>query len=332
MARPVVHLLVVVAAVVAGTACSVQVVGTPSAAPVSSPPGRELRNPDRIAAADALGDLTTWDPCSVVNPDTLRGVTKAWLDERESLDYCRITVDTGKGRAFTTIGWLYKASALDLKDFKSETRDGGLKVVSAGHKGRACVRYLVFDDDVSMSVETYPEGDDPAVDLCGVSDVVVDHVIEAVPRGRAESFDFAQNSIGRMRACDEVGNDIAAKVPGLERSESVSGLSGHQCRWRVVDEFPELSVRFHIGYNPSGRRETLAGRDANVASNEVSDQVEKSSLCTVTGEHIRFQHRSGEKLNELVSITVLLPPGQAEAACDGARAVAAELFPKLPRS
>jgi hypothetical protein len=326
MSRP--ALFGVALSVVVAAACAVPVSGSPVAAPpTAAETGRALPNPDRIAAADALGDPRTWDPCTVVDPPKVTGFGGAYFGVPRSLDYCTVDVSTDKGRAAVRIGRLEKFSVRHLADYRSVDRQGGLRVVHVGTRGGACVRVLVFDDGIGLSVDSEAEPPSQPVDTCGVADAVMEQVIDAVVHGRAGSFEYPAGSLGMVDACSLVTPEMVAHVPGLAKAKAAPqpSVSGHECVWARGQS--RLVLSFVLGRPTSDVAEQFAGRETAFFSDDNEDK--DYSVCQVTGVHIPFPNKVIPR-HEQVLLLVFLPSGQSAAACDAARAVAAALWPKLP--
>jgi hypothetical protein len=308
------------------TACSVHLHGTPLA---DTPSTKSFPNPDRIEAEDALGDLTTWNPCSVVDLDEL---PKAWtttVDSPAAFEECSIAVTTDDGVvAEIQVGYLYESDH-DLNDDGAESRAGGLIVVPNYDSANACARDIVFADSIALEVRTWSENQDKTDALCAISDEVVDHVVDAVMAGRAESLRFPDNSLGEIDACELVTAEVVAVVPGLSPAvRPEPQVSTHSCWWANETADAMLNIEFEIGHLPVGDSgSTVDGRFTAVT--QYADG-EDSSLCLADGEHVPFKYDSKQGLMERVAIYVYQKPGQVEAACTAASAVAAALWPKLP--
>jgi hypothetical protein len=311
--------------VVVTTACSVEVDGTAKAAESSR---RYFEHPDRINAADALGELTTWNPCSVVDPDSL---PESWHGTRRipvGFDYCVMEVTTDDDvAAEVQVGYLYR-STHDLDEHESGKRDGGITVVEADFEDGSCTRDIVFADGIALEVLSWPFEDDVDA-VCEISDEVADQVVEAVLSGRAESLSLPDDSIGELDPCELVSPDIAAAVPGITGDmQSGSEVSRHTCWWESPNGVTALNVEFQLGGNPVGDEEkTVHGRSTTITQ---YPDYDGSSLCVVEGEHVPFEHPEKSGLVESAGIWVYLEPGQVEAACVAANAVADKLWPELP--
>lgn len=301
--------------------CSVHRTG-PSMAAAST---RSFPDPDRIQAEDALGDLTTWNPCSVVD---LAALPKPWtsiMDSPAAFEACAISVTTDDGVvAEIQVGYLSEA---DVDEDKADAREGGINVVPADDSANACARDIVFADGIGLEVRTWTENQDDAGAMCDISDEVVEHVIDAVMAGRSESLRFPDKSLGEIDPCDLVTADVTALVPGLSAGvRPERQVSGHSCWW-VTTEDAMLNIEFSIGHLPVGDSGSTVHDRYTTVTGYADDS---SSLCVVDGQHVPFAYKSKPRLMERVGIYVYLGPGQIEAACTAASAMADALWPKLP--
>jgi hypothetical protein len=89
-----------------------------------------------------------------------------------------------------------------------------------------------------------------------------------------------------------------------------------------------LDVEIVIGTLPTGDSSDTRGGRYTTIIRYPGD--ESSSMCGVSGEHVPFEYESETGLMELVEIYVYLAPGQVEAACTAASALADALWPTLP--
>jgi hypothetical protein len=304
-------------------ACAARVGGIPTAVAPSSP---NFPNPDRIQAEDALGDLTMWNPCSVVDPDALPESWTGTVDVPVAFEFCALAVTTDEGiKADIDVGYLYRSTD-DLSDY--EKRPGGLTIVPQASDGFGCTRDIVFADGIALAVRSYPDDPDDAAKMCAISDEVVEHVIDAVVAGKAESLSLPKNSLGQIDPCELVTDDVTTAVAGITKgAEPENRISRHGCWWDSPTG-ETLNVQFEIGRLPDGDS-AKAVHDRYTAVTRYEDD-ETSSLCVVDGEHVKFAYASATGLMERVHIGVYLKPGQVEAACVAASAVADALWPKLP--
>jgi hypothetical protein len=316
--------LALLAAVTAG--CAVQVTGTPQAAstPSSSSSNKPLADAERIHADDALGDLTRWNPCSVVIPEELPEEWTAELLYPVAFEYCVASVamaDDTSGEV--QVGYLYR-STHDLAEFRSEERPGGITVVPVGTEDGSCTRDIVFADGIAVVVRTLPDDENDLQKVCEISDGVVDQVLDAVMAGQAAGLDLPENSLGEIDPCDVVEPAMLTAVPGMTPDvEAERQVSRHTCWWEAADG-AMLNVEFEISDQPAGEDSTTThGRETSTLEYE---DDEASSLCRVDGEHVPFD----DDLVERVAIYVYLKPGQVAQACAAGTAVAEALWPELP--
>ena len=310
-------------AVVTG-ACAVHVAGMPVAGPITAPSTTPFKDPDRISAEDALGELTMWNPCSVVDTDALPESWHAEVTVPVAFEDCEMSVHADGIDAGVQVGYLYDAAEEDLDG--GDERDGGITVVPDPVDTGACARDIVFAGDTGMVVRTWTDADDHD-GLCDISDTVVDAVLDAVMAHRAAPLDLPEDSIGQIDPCELVGDDLAATVPGLTGVHGDHQVSGHSCWWST-DGAPGMNIEFEIGKQPTGDSgDTVRGRYTTVT--RYADSAE-SSLCGIAGTHVPFEVDGETGLMERIGIYVYQAPGQVEQACTAGQQLADTLWQKLP--
>lgn len=309
--------------------CAVKVSGEPSAGgSLPSATTREFEDPERIQAADALGELTEFNPCSVVDPEKLPEEWDVDLDIPVAFEYCLMTVTTDDNtEADVEVGYLYRASH-DVEDHPDGKRDGGITIVPAEADDDSCLRDIVFADGIALEVRAWPYDAATASQMCGIADTVADLVLGDVMAGKAASLELPENSIGGLDPCELVTSEMVAAIPGMTPGvQPDQQTSRHSCWWET-DGPVTLSVHFEIGRLPSGDSgSTVQDRYTSVFRFR---DTETASLCSVDGEHVPFKHDSVSGLVERVGIYVYQAPGQVEQACGAASALADKLWPKLP--
>jgi hypothetical protein len=311
-----------VLALVAVGGCSNKVFGTATAVSTTSV-ARHFDDPDRLTAEDALGDLTRFNPCSVLDLDAMPDTWHVSIDVPAAYEYCAMSVNTKDSvLAEVQVGYLYES---DHDGGEGQGRPGGLRVFPAEDSDNACSRDIVFADGVALVVRSL--GEDPSAP-CAFSDSVVGPVIDAVVAGRASGLAMPEHSLGAVDPCDVVTTEMASVVPGITAGVRPNRqLSGHSCWW-TSDEGTMLEVTFDIGRPPAGETgETTHGRYTAV-TRYVDDST--SSTCSVVGEHVPFAFGSTTGLIERAGVWVYLKPGEVEAACTAGQQLADKLWPELP--
>jgi hypothetical protein len=312
------------ALLVSVSACAVKVGGTASPGPAWVPSFKET---DQLDAREALGELTAWNPCSVVDPEGLPEGWTADLDVPAAFEDCVMSVTTDDDvMAEVQVGYLYESSH-KVSEHKDGARGGGMTIVPVDNEDGSCTRDIVFADGVALGVLSWPEDEDVEA-VCVISDAVADRVVDAVMAGRADALDLPKDSIGEIDPCTLVPSETAVLVPGMTADVSSDRqVSGHSCWWES-ETGTMLNIEFEIGWLPEGDSEkTVHGRQTAIT--RYADDG-GTSMCRVDGEHVPYEHDAKSGLVERVGIYVYLEPGQVEAGCTAAEAVADKLWQELP--
>ncbi|MBW4721974.1 DUF3558 family protein [Saccharothrix obliqua] len=311
--------------------CGVQVAGTP--VPVPNPTPWTTPKPDPTAAA-LLGDLPTLDPCGLVDPADVARFGAAEAGPVESLDHCAVKLTTPGGALLdVSAGLLDEVATEGELNAEVRTYSGGLRIaVEKGDTAR-CARRLVFSDLITLtvSVDNFSGGAVTAAGMCDVADVATEAVARRVLAKEVRHRAFQPKSLGRIDPCTAVTPSSVARVPGLATAKVRRYPAAHQCRWSPDGTAapPRMRVTFSAGVpsQPDGKNvtaEDVAGRPATVSRSGGGSVV----LCGVETAHIPFEGG----VRELAIVTVTLPPGgQVDAACEAAKAIAGDVWSKLPR-
>ncbi|MFL6142241.1 MAG: hypothetical protein ACJ72N_10310 [Labedaea sp.] len=336
MGRPSALLLAAVA-VSAMSAMSVAVAGC--AAPVA---GTSV--PEASAAKDAgapltgqiaLGDLPTIDYCSLLIPLTLPDeLGQLVLLPRPAYDYCAFTVRTKGIDVGVTVGVVDEGDppggARRTPD-PDRTLPRGLRAQRVREAPDHCTRYLTFTDSVSIMIQADSTvGEHPGhVDSCPIVEATLSVVVDRVLGKRVKHYDFAANSAGRLDACDLLSASALAARLGVPRMQTEHWASTHTCRWSAVGGAGPV-VRLSIAPVDSSfdlehtKQETIAGSATYVTPNNTRPDFPACQLETTAADSPQLGAR------ELVLLEVGLP-GKGNDACGPGRALAAEVWPKLPR-
>lgn len=327
MIRPSGRLAAVVGLVLAVSACTTQVTGSPVPVPNPTTPQKA----QTTTAQSLLGDLPTIDPCGYVEARDLKQFGEAVDGRPESLDFCLVTVTTGGAKLEVLFGTLERAAS--ERDLKGELVEyEGLRIVEEPGESVRCARRLVFTDLVtlSVSVESYGEKTLPSTEMCRIANHATKVVADRVLAEEVEHRRFGPKSVGRLVACDAVRASLA-KVPGLTSPKAYEYPAGHQCRWSNDGQAstPRARLTYAVGKpsEPDGKdsvREDVGGRPTVIYKSPASSV----SFCVAETTHIPFENG----LQELAVVSVSLPSGTpADQVCAAVREVAAEAWAKLPQ-
>lgn len=297
--------------------CSGTVPGTARPDPNSAPP-----RPQADTAAEILQDPSTVDPCDLLDPDELaRHGRAAQAGTPESFDYCVLAFELiAGGTATLRFGELSQRSADDI------LATGAREVTAAGRALRvfrqdlsrdSCTGVVLFADGVALDVggDSFGSGQ-PVARLCELVALATAGIAERLATGEpVEHVEHGPASIGRLDACAGVRDATIERVlPGPARTRTTFPAR-HQCRWG--DQVPSATVRYARGEPTGGEQRTIAGRTTLVYTADVHDRA----LCLLETEV------AGDELAQVIGRR---PPGEPEAACELARAVAEDVWAGLP--
>lgn len=316
---------ILVLATFAATACVTKLSGTPVAATTV---------PDELPASTSdglLGDLTTVDPCGYVEPELFDEFGRTDWGITESLDYCVIDVSTDDSETYLTIGHLDDQFVEeDLEDQRVRDIDDKLWIGQPADEADYCSLMLVFTDEITLRVDgTVSEG---AAEVCDMVEAGMNGVVEAIKADEIGRREPPDDSLQTIDPCDILSDDSVFAQPGMADATRYDYPAKHECIW-VTGEPSAVRLVFTTGpkpvpYGDGSTRSDIAGRPS--VTYPVPDG-EDSAYCIVDTEHVSFTGPGqDEDVVEIASIWVDREPGQVDAACAAATALATEVWPKLP--
>jgi hypothetical protein len=319
----------VLVAVLAVAGCSTRTGGVPVPATTVESETEEPAG----TAADYLGDLAEFDPCSVTAPEVFDGFGDAEWGAVDSLDYCNVMVSLdGGGQVLLSIGQLD-----DLIEHPNapeiEQLDSGLTIAQPSDDATLCTQLLVFTDKVSLEVTgAVVEGEAPQ--LCSVVSTGMAEVARVVEAGEVGRRDPPDKSLQPIDPCTLLTDETVTAQPGMSGAERYEPPGRHVCRWSASPGPQAMTVRllFTAGLPPSTSQpgsaaQPIAGREAVITP---LPEVGSVSYCLIDSPHLEFEAPEQDGLVEIASVWVRAAQGQVDLACQVATALATEVWPLLP--
>jgi hypothetical protein len=312
------------------TACTARLGGRPVAEK-----GVVVEKP--ATAVEALGELTTIDPCSLTDLAVFDLFGTAEFATPESLDYCAVEVHRSTGSTvWVMIGQLGRLSDRpELEGQRLEEISEELYTVQLNEDSAFCSQALVFAaEDLLLEVTSASVSGSPSTE-CEMTVAGMEQVVATIEEDGVEHRSPEPDSLVAMDPCELVDDATVTALPGFAAARREDNPGGHQCSWQTSSGEDRLSVRvaFEAGDIPiaataRGNSDPIAGRPTAMNSYE---NVGSAAICTVETGHIPFTGPENDLgLVEVASVSVRVPAAQAQAGCPAAKAVAAALWPKLP--
>lgn len=309
------------------SACATIVGGRPVAGDRPPPPAE-------LTSAAVFDDLTTVDPCSLVDLDAFTEFGEAELGAPESLDYCAVVVSGDDSEVSLSIGELAELDGEPTDDDERVREfDGGLWVWEVDGDPAYCTHQLVFPDDVTLEAAAF--ADDGEEDTCPMVEAAIEAVVGVLVDDAVEHRDVEEHSLVGIDPCDLIDDDQVAAIPGFAGAQQgYESPARHTCYWDVPSN-ENLTVQLLFGagappdaYEPGANTNPVAGRPT--ATNPYPDIGDSAYCMTETG-HIPFREIEGhENVVEIASVIVGAPKGQVDLACQAAVALATVAWPELP--
>ncbi|ALG13276.1 hypothetical protein AOZ06_46190 [Kibdelosporangium phytohabitans] len=288
--------------------------------------GEALPDPESAQAEQAgtsstglIGNATTLDPCSLVEPSSLSQFGPAQRPEQEAYDYCRLKLSVDGGVVAVRFGLLERVRGnLEAKEVEPV---GRLRIFEENPAKDRCARYILFSDNVSLiaSADTVDTPGKTVPQLCSITEKTTTTIAENLISRKVEHLTYPPSSLGSFDACNAVTVSLA-QIPSLPAGEVISYPGRHQCRWGQA-MVPSLTLRFVLGTPstaPGVRYETIAGKQTGVYPVDIPGRT----LCVA-----ELKHGTGR---EMAQVVVRMAPTTPATACAAAQAVASEAWSKLP--
>ncbi|MCF3104857.1 hypothetical protein IPZ58_25165 [Streptomyces roseoverticillatus] len=308
------------------------------------------------AAFDGLSAPTADSNGSVIPPEHLRQEARAL-----NFNKCEVVVNGVK----VEVNYDSAVPTAELApDRFTLSSQGRLRIAKEKRPASAsqCQQYVYLDNGTGVTVTARANGlvvdrmgrPVAGVDVCGTADRVTSAVLTTVKSRRPPRIHYPPDSLGSFDPCGMLGLAVA---DALRNPHGDISEGGHGCIWGTVGGFdsPRADLRLTLEKPDSwrallkqpafgGSRATIAGRDS-IVMHPMLDvpalycSVETAGKTWDPWPGFQIPERpvipgaapATRSLTEIVEITVFLPSGTVEQACQRAQAFAAKLWPTLPR-
>ena len=301
---------------------------TGSARPADAPAGGEL-------TWQALGKLSTLDPCDLAVPDDFAAHGNARVLARQAFDECRFAVSIGAENVVVELGGLVYLKALgnSVRELRSMPR--GVRVLrSAGSRTEGtCERYLSLVGGVTILVRArlqHYDADITKQRLCGVAKAGVQAVYRTLADGRVRHWTPKPASLASEQACSPLSGAAVADELGVDNVATVNYPGRHECLWGTRGKNgPHVELDYVVGTElPATDRapvEDIGGRQTAVQLTATSSLA----LCTLSTRHTVFTEGSHGEF-EMAVLRVLLHEPTDDDPCAIGRSLAGQVWSKLP--
>lgn len=322
-------------------------VGTVTLAGCGAPVhGKAVADPAALRTAQtplsgerAFGVATDVDPCSLVDVDSVTGLTHVLADEPDGLDDCPVEGSDSQGlHVYITVGPLMSATVADLSE--THTVSGlarGLDVVVGDPDADGyCDAYLTFADGYALDVSASPADPDPGkADVCGAAVALARNAGARVLAGGLTHRSYPPGSVGSTDPCRLI-SAATRQASGLPALDTLTYPEDHECYWASTDfSQPTLQLRFDVGTEPAvadstDRLVTIANRQTLVTTTPQGDGDQVCTAQTGLNTYTDDVVGPGEGLVEIATLVVDTVPSTHYDACTLAKAVAGRVWPELP--
>lgn len=287
-------------------------------------------------AAEALGDLPTVDPCSLVDLTAMRELGTVDLAELTGADDCPVAVRADGGAHYEVdIGRLDTVTPADLARSEVTSLPGGLSMLAQPPVPGRCERDVLFADRIALQAVADDLGEgDPTLggaQYCHAAELAVNAAADRIAAERVAHRQAPAGSLLTVQACSLLSDELVATLPGIGPHPPTPYPAGHQCLYGRADRTAHLRVELGIAppvlpSTANATTETHGGRTSVLLRASLPD----ISLCVLSATHRPSADTVAPGLVEFSQIVVNLPSADIEGACRAARAAADQAWPKLP--
>jgi hypothetical protein len=317
--------------------------------------------------ANALGDPSTIDPCSVISLNTFKGQAAAANTNLTtpvaifpySFSGCEaeivttanqnIVVDINDAENF--VGRLAKPGQVNT------TASGRWQVVTPKDTSDTteCVEWTYQDkygftfqvtaspgDESSSGNSNGPAPDGPT--LCNLAHLTTTTIAAAMQNGTFKHLDYGSGSLASVVGCSlltpaQVGSVLGGRAP----LRADKAFSEHECTWDTGNSSPTVPYAYFVPYIETSQPDTTSSK-LDYVGNHVSllTPIQQQSGDVLVGCTIQTPAKQWAKwpgtivmskpgtLYEYATITAYVTGTDPNQACDAAKQLARTAWPKLP--
>jgi hypothetical protein len=286
-------------------------------------------------AGAGLGDLRTIDPCTLVDPAALAGFGEVSPTDTVSLDYCLLHLQMPRGALVqVAFGQLDRVDPNHPRPGQPVVRRSGLSIIQDAPLPDHCSREVVMADGLTLRVNADLLSGQSGPGLCGIAESAAQAVAGTVEQHRVGHRSFPPNSLAWADPCAALDPATVQSIPGLEEAGPNAEPARHQCEWGV-QEADSSRVRFvHTAGAPPAVQHGAAVEEEIAGRRTVISMVGRDPrvpLCSAETAHIPFGDPAWRQ-TEVAMLVVAVPGTNGIGACEFARGLAEQAWPKLPKS
>lgn len=201
-----------------------------------------------------------------------------------------------------------------------------------------CDAYVTFPDSLDLRVSASPSSADSHANVCASAVAMAENAGNRIEAGAVRHRTYPRGSVGPVDPCSLISVDKLATA-GITDTRTHTYPEGHQCFWAPDSDLslPTAQLDFEVGHEPAvldpsiDSLATIAGRPSVIS---LYHEPDSDSVCwAVTGmnPYTDEDTSAAEGLVELAEVAVDAAQGSKVNACTAAKAVAAMIWPKLPK-
>lgn len=298
----------------------------PTTASTAAPPSGHPRS--------ALGDARGADPCAMLATAPLtRFGSPELVTDYGNFDRCDILVGPQDKEPSVDVAATLLDPGIEVGSHVPTHREGNVTVAAEPLDGDECDRTLRLDDGNHIQIFARLTGDTTGPDLCAMADAATGHAVDVMRAGTVprRPSPAASDSLATAGACGlltPAALAAAPAVPGVHGAAPERDFADWGCHWGSSEAAGEVDLVFDRNSPP------LEGSDGTpvrfgARKGFLAPEYEDEGTCTLRLVNRDFTDLSGERVEELVDLTVS-GAGSVGKNCDTAKLLGATAAAGLP--
>jgi hypothetical protein len=321
------------ALLVLATACDIPERGQAVADPAAL---RAIANAP-VSARTAFGpDLSTVDPCSIVDVDKLSGDLDASLEPADGFDDCPVSVTQSDGtKVDVSVGPLETRADRPTADLVPvDSLSKGMRLYTDGPETPGfCDDFVTFADDLRLLVSAEPSDVESDANVCPAAEALARNAADEIRAGSVKHTRWGPGSLGSVDPCTIVP-DSAVTAAGLTGVAKAPYPERHECAWIPPNTDTSATVRvlFDIGTQPKVTDKTTDTQSDIAGRPSVTSKFQLSSSGTLCYIETAGQPSGSGGDVEIAIVDVHTGPAAHLDACGTGTKLATTAWPALPNA
>lgn len=306
----------------------------------------------RIDQGGGFDDLLRLDPCSFVEPKMFAAFANNPLGDNPEIRIEPINFATCNIQLASTDIRLESrlADAGELSGKSTTTQRGSVRIADLADTENPCQQLVFRPDGVGVRVwdtttvvnKWFPD----SREQCRISDIATEAAVAALSGNTADRIEYPVSSLGGTDPCSLISAADLNTVSATSIGKQAATTLAHSCTWNMAGVTVHLMSELRAESKSASAaestpmshqwEESIAGRRTRVSEVYTFGcvlHVEGLTWKPWQGSHFNYREKFNDEVSNFVERAVLMVtyPANSTAACDKGKALAAAVWPKLPK-